>query len=169
MRVIFSRRTLETKDYKAAVTTELLQRMNGFGVNGSKRIMIAATNRPDEIDPAYLRYKRFSHLVNIPPPDAEARRAIIQSKLKNIKLADDVTVDGILAMTENDRALYSAADICGIVEEACRTALTTIEENKGDKPIPLTKEMFIKAFKKIPPSISARTLALYENFRSNIK
>ena len=62
---IFSRRTQDTKDYKAAVTTELLQRINGFGVDGSKRIMIAATNRPDVIDPAYLRYKRFSHLIHV--------------------------------------------------------------------------------------------------------
>ena len=71
---IFSRRTQDTKDYKAAVTTELLQRINGFGVDGSKRIMIGATNRPDVIDPAYLRYKRFSHLIHVTPPDEEAKR-----------------------------------------------------------------------------------------------
>lgn len=68
---IFSRRTQDTKDYKAAVTTELLQRINGFGVDGSKRIMIAATNRPDVIDPAYLRYKRFSHLIHVTPPTSK--------------------------------------------------------------------------------------------------
>ena len=82
---IFSIRTSETKDYKSAVTTELLQRMNGFGVNGAKRIMIGATNRPDQIDPAYLRYKRFSHLVHVTPPDFEAKLAIVESKLKGIE------------------------------------------------------------------------------------
>ena len=60
---IFSKRTADTKDYKSAVTTELLQRMNGFGVDGSKRILIGATNRPDQIDPAYLRYKRSVQLL----------------------------------------------------------------------------------------------------------
>ena len=75
---IFSTRKKDTKDYKSAVTTELLQRMNGFGVNGAKRIMIAATNRPDEIDPAYLRFKRFSHLVHVQPPDEAAIKAIFQ-------------------------------------------------------------------------------------------
>ena len=136
---IFSRRTADTKDYKAAVTTELLQRINGFGVNGSKRIMIAATNRPDVIDPAYLRFKRFSHRVHVTPPDANAKRAIIESKLKGIELAD-ITTEEILEMTESygeaklsigtvsvKTAYYSAADICGIIEEACRLALEKIQ------------------------------------------
>ncbi len=174
---IFSRRTQDTKDYKAAVTTELLQRINGFGVDGSKRIMIAATNRPDVIDPAYLRYKRFSHLIHVTPPDLEAKRAIIESKLSGIAL-DGVTAEDVLNMTERAAvketslgrvsvrdAYYSAADICGIVEEACRLALEQMQEAKSRTPIPLTREMFEKAFEKIPPSISAELLRQYENFR----
>ncbi len=174
---IFSRRTQDTKDYKAAVTTELLQRINGFGVDGSKRILIGATNRPDIIDPAYLRYKRFSHLVHITPPDFEAKRAIIEGKLSGIEL-DGITVDEIAMMTEKftettspdglpeKSAYYSAADICGIIEEACRLALERIQEAGGHEPIPITREMFETAFKKIPASISAETLRDYENFRS---
>lgn len=174
---IFSRRTQDTKDYKAAVTTELLQRINGFGVNGSKRILIAATNRPDVIDPAYLRYKRFSHLIHIEPPDREAKRAIIEGKLKNIEL-DGVTVDDVLAMTERVSyqetsigkvpivaGYYSAADICGLVEEACRIAIEQIQAANSSKPIPLTKEMFEKAAEKVVPSISAKMLEEYKNFR----
>lgn len=174
---IFSRRTQDTKDYKAAVTTELLQRINGFGVDGSKRIMIAATNRPDVIDPAYLRYKRFSHLIHVTPPDPEAKRAIIESKLKGIAL-DGISPDDVLEMTERltvkDTSLgrvsvrdayYSAADICGIIEEACRLALEQLQEAKSRTPIPLTREMFEKAFEKIPPSISAQLLKQYEDFR----
>ena len=174
---IFSRRTQDTKDYKAAVTTELLQRLNGFGVNGQKRIVIAATNRPDVIDPAYLRYKRFSHLVHVTPPDMEAKRAIIESKLKGIELSD-ITLDEVLQMTEGTQEVdsplgkvtvtagyYSAADICGIIEEACRLALEQIQEAGLKHPIPLTKAMFEKAFDKIHPSISADLLKQYENFR----
>ena len=175
---IFSRRTEDTKDYKAAVTTELLQRINGFGVDGSKRMMIAATNRPEIIDPAYLRFKRFSHLVHIAPPDLEAKRAIIESKLSGIELAD-ITIQEILMMTERTKEVqgplgpiqvsdgrYSAADICGIVEEACRLAMEKIQEQGSTTPIPLTREMFEKAFNKIRPSISEETLKEYENFRA---
>lgn len=180
---IFSRRDNDTKDYKAAVTTELLQRMNGFGVNGAKRIMIAATNRPDEMDPAYLRYKRFSHLVHITPPDDAAMRAIVEGKLSGIELEANLTVDDVMAMADNYRllnpaatgsgervvkAFYSAADVCAIIEEAARNALTEIEEKKLTKPIPLSRDMFRRAFNKIPPSIKATDLIMYENFR-NIK
>lgn len=171
---IFSKRSQDTKDYKAAVTTELLQRINGFGVDGSKRIMIAATNRPDVIDPAYLRYKRFSHLVHVTPPDKSAKRAIIESKLKGIALSG-ITVDDIAEETEKRTrekikgvetvtSYYSAADICGIIEEACRLALEEIQAKGSSTPIPLTKAMFDKAFDKIPPSISAEVLDIYEAF-----
>ena len=174
---IFSRRTQDTKDYKAAVTTELLQRINGFGGDGSRRIMIAATNRPDVIDPAYLRYKRFSHLIHVTPPDAEAKRAIIESKLKGIAL-DGVTPADVLAMSKGviyketamgtkvpQTAYYSAADLCGIIEEACRLALEKLQAAGSTNPIPLTRDMFEKAFDKIPPSISQELLDEYENFR----
>lgn len=168
---IFSRRSSDTKDYKAAVTTELLQRLNGFGVDGSKRIIIAATNRPDVIDPAYLRYKRFSHLVHVPPPDVEAKRAIIAGKLEGIELSG-VGVEDILQMTEPvgfvpgaERAYYSAADLCGIIEEASRFALERLMSAGSSVPIPLTRDMFEEAFRKIPPSIPEALLKKYENFR----
>lgn len=173
---IFSKRTQDTKDYKAAVTTELLQRINGFGSNGSKRILMAATNRPDVIDPAYLRYKRFSHLIHITPPDITAKRAIIEAKLEGIAL-DGITTEDVLQMSEklliketplgkisyND-AYYSAADLCGIIEEAARIAMEKIQEERNDSPIPLTREMFEAAFNKISPSISNEMLEQYENF-----
>lgn len=176
---IFSKRDGQSKDYKAAVTTELLQRMNGFGKNGQKRIMVAATNRPDVIDSAYLRYKRFSHLVHITHPDMEAKRSIIESKLKGIDL-EGITIDEIAQMTkytsvENSRlgsletevAFFSAADICGVIEDACRIAFELIQERGIMTPIPLTRSMFEKAFSKAVPSISSETNDFYKNFKKN--
>ena len=173
---IFSKRGPDTKDYKAAVTTELLQRINGFGVNGSKRIMIAATNRPEIIDPAYLRFKRFSHRVHVPPPDITAKRAIIEGKLKGIAL-DDVTTEDLVEMSEKYTKVrdpktgatvtawyYSAADLCGVIEEACRLALEELQSKGITKPIPLRREMFEQSFNKLRPSISAEVLREYENF-----
>lgn len=187
---IFSKRNADTKDYKAAVTTELLQRINGFGNDGSKRIMIAATNRPDVIDPAYLRYKRFSHLIHVTPPDDEAIEAIIKAKLPYITvngvsvphLEEGFTVQDILKMTnqkeivhtplgdvERRKGYYSGADISGIIEEASRLALEELEKNKSTVVIPLTRDMFVKAFNKIPPSISVELLEKYNKFRENIE
>lgn len=161
---IFSKRTSDTKDYKAAVTTELLQRMNGFGIDGSKRIMIAATNRPDEIDPAYLRFKRFSHLIYVPLPDKAAIAAIVQSRLKGIELSN-ITIDEIVnAFTANSNLLYSAADICGIIEKTCMYAIESLQQSRINKPIPLTREMFAMAFAANPPRLKKKDLEIYENF-----
>ncbi len=184
---IFSIRTQDTKDYKSAVTTELLQRINGFGVNGAKRIMVAATNRPEMIDPAYLRFKRFSHLIHIEPPDPVALKSIINSKIpkdprdKSKYFLDGITAEDVFAMAEDHmyetlemddgssqrvlNAHYSAADICGIVEEACRLAIEKMQTAKSTVPIPLTREMFQTAFNKIKPSISEELLTEYRNFR----
>lgn len=176
---IFSKRTSDTKDYKSAVTNELLQRINGFGVDGSKRILIGATNRPDQIDPAYLRYKRFSYLIHVTPPDETAKRAIIESKLDGIEL-DGVGVDDILAMSNGasfeetylgdvavQDSYYSAADLTGIIEEACRLAIDKLVKNNTTNPIPVTREMFEQAFKKTPPSISAKLLDAYDKFKED--
>ena len=176
---IFSKRTSDTKDYKSAVTNELLQRINGFGVDGSKRILIGATNRPDQIDPAYLRYKRFSYLIHVTPPDEVAKRAIIESKLKDIDL-DGVGVDDILAMSNGasfedtylgevavQDSYYSAADLTGIIEEACRLAIDKLVKSGSTNPIPVTREMFEQAFKKTPPSISAKLLDAYDKFKED--
>ena len=179
---IFSKRGADTKDYKAAVTNELLQRMNGMGEGdkNAKRVLIAATNRPDVIDPAYLRYKRFTHLIHVSPPDLAAKSAIIHAKLKGIELASDITVDDVVNMTEEYTngpsefglgttkvAYYSSADLCGIIEEACRCALEVMENNQSSTPIPLNRSFFEKAFNKIKPSISADTLKWYEEFAAN--
>lgn len=173
---IFSKRTSDTKDYKSAVTTELLQRINGFGVDGSKRILIGATNRPDLIDSAYLRYKRFSHLIHVTPPDLVAKRAIIEGKLKGIEL-DGITCEDVLEMSEKatkslvfgkeqTTSYFSSADICAVVEEACRIAMEQIIEARSTKPIPLNRAMFEQAFNKIVPSIPADLLDKYDNFRN---
>ncbi len=176
---IFSKRTSDTKDYKSAVTNELLQRINGFGVDGSKRILIGATNRPDQIDPAYLRYKRFSHLIHVTPPDTIAKKAIIESKLKKIP-TEGVSVDDVLLMTmrsstettsigdvEVADAYYSSADLCGALEEASRLAIEKLVATKSEVVIPVTRDMFETAFNKIPPSISAKLLEAYDKFRED--
>ncbi len=177
---IFSKRTSDTKDYKSAVTNELLQRINGFGGDTSNRILIGATNRPDQIDPAYLRYKRFSYMIHVTPPDEPAKRAIIESKLKGIPLASDVTIEDILAMTVRSATEitplgqvevtdyhYSAADLTGILEEACRIAIEMLVKSNSSVAIPLTRDMFKQAFDKTPPSISSRLLDAYDKFKED--
>ncbi|MBQ7712451.1 MAG: ATP-binding protein [Clostridia bacterium] len=172
---IFSRRDKDTKDYKSAVTSELLQRMNGEGVDGSRRIMIAATNRPWDIDPAYLRYKRFSHMIHITPPDSEAIEAIVTSKLKGIPVEDGVLEYTLAAIERKlnppggERRYCSSADICGIVENACRMAVEEVMIiNKKDSEdlqyVKVSKDMIRKAIDAFKPNLTEADKRLYDEF-----
>ena len=82
-------------------------------------VVIGATNRPDLVDPAMLRPGRLERLVYVPPPDAEARAAILRAAAKGVPLADDVDVDDLGARTEG----FSAADCAALVREAALTAM----------------------------------------------
>jgi len=81
--------------------------------------VIAATNRPELIDPALLRPGRFSRHILIGQPDREARRAIFGIHLRDKPLASNVDVDALAARTEN----FSGADIANVVAEAVMLAI----------------------------------------------
>jgi SpoVK/Ycf46/Vps4 family AAA+-type ATPase len=147
-----------------AITNELLQKMNGFGVSGNKRIMIAATNRPDQIDPAYLRFKRFSYQLYIELPDREAMEAIVKSKIPSIGLADDISISEIVDLAMKAGNL-SAADICNIIESACMYAINFLQAKGLKKPIPLTRYMIMKSFENNPSHLTKDALQMYQDFK----
>jgi transitional endoplasmic reticulum ATPase len=82
-------------------------------------VVLAATNRPDLIDPALLRPGRLEKLVFVEPPDAEARRNILRTAGKSIPLSDDVDLDALAGELEG----YSAADCVALLREAALTAM----------------------------------------------
>ncbi|MFD4183734.1 AAA family ATPase [Rhodococcus sp. NPDC058514] len=82
-------------------------------------VVLAATNRPDLIDPALLRPGRIERLVFVPPPDAEARKQILQTSGKSIPLEADVDLDALAEDLEG----YSAADCAALLREAALAAM----------------------------------------------
>ena len=82
-------------------------------------IVLAATNRPELIDPALLRPGRLERLVYVPPPDTEARTEILRTAAKNTPLADDVDLPALAADLDG----YSAADCAALIREAALTAM----------------------------------------------
>ncbi|KAI1352978.1 P-loop containing nucleoside triphosphate hydrolase protein [Xylaria sp. FL0043] len=94
-----------------AVTT-LLTEMAGFEERGNV-FVLAATNRPDALDPALLRPGRFDELIYVPLPDVKARRAIIARMAEKL-LFDDVDVDELARLTEG----YSGAEVANICGSA---------------------------------------------------
>ncbi len=82
-------------------------------------VVIGATNRPDLIDPALLRPGRLGQLVYVPPPDADARRAILTAASRRVPLASDVDLAGFAVELDG----FSAADCAALVREAALSAM----------------------------------------------
>jgi cell division protease FtsH len=104
-------------DEREQTLNQLLVEMDGFeGKEGI--IVIAATNRPDVLDPALLRPGRFDRQIVVPSPDVKGRLEILKVHTKNIPIADDVDLEIIAKSTPG----FSGADLANLVNEAALLA-----------------------------------------------
>ncbi|MCI5143915.1 MAG: ATP-dependent zinc metalloprotease FtsH, partial [Candidatus Electrothrix sp. ATG1] len=104
-------------DEREQTLNQLLVEMDGFNANDGV-IIIAATNRPDVLDPALLRPGRFDRQVVVPVPDIKGRQLILEIYGKKTKLADDVDMAVIARGTPG----FSGADLENLVNEAALVA-----------------------------------------------
>ena len=109
-------------DEREQTLNQLLTEMDGFGANEGI-IIIAATNRPDVLDPALLRPGRFDRQVTVSLPDKQARKEILAVHAKNKVLDKSVTLDNLAQRTPG----FSGADLENLLNEA---ALLTVRRNK---------------------------------------
>jgi len=100
-------------DEREQTLNQLLVQMDGFEANEGI-IVIAATNRPDVLDPALLRPGRFDRQVYINMPDVKGREKILQVHARNKKFADDVDLENIAKLTTG----FSGADLENLLNEA---------------------------------------------------
>ena len=126
------------------VISQLLTEIDGIQLLKDV-VVLAATNRPDLLDPALLRPGRFDRCILVPAPDAGARRQIFEIYLKSMPLASDVDIDELVRITER----FSGSDI----EACCReAALAALEENMKAKKV--RRKHFLKAIKEINPTVT---------------
>ncbi|MDK2874312.1 MAG: transitional endoplasmic reticulum ATPase [Methanothermobacter sp.] len=104
--------------------------------------VIAATNRPDILDPALLRPGRFDRHVKVEDPDKEARLAIFRVHTKDMPLADDVDLEKLAAKSEG----YVGADIEAVCREA---AMLTLRDNMDAEEVSM--KYFLEAMEKVKP------------------
>ena len=109
-------------DEREQTLNQLLTEMDGFGANEGI-IIIAATNRPDVLDPALLRPGRFDRQVTVSLPDAKAREEILSVHARNKVFADDVNLKALSLRTPG----FSGADLENLLNEA---ALLAVRRNK---------------------------------------
>lgn len=100
-------------DEREQTLNQLLVEMDGFEANGSV-IMIAATNRPDILDPALLRPGRFDRQIPVDRPDLKGREAILKIHAQNKPLAEDVDLLSLARRTPG----FTGADLANVVNEA---------------------------------------------------
>lgn len=118
-------------------------------------VVLGATNRPELVDPALLRPGRLERLVYVPPPDAEAREAILRAAAKNTPLASDVDIPALAADLDG----YSAADCAALIREA---ALTAMRESLSAAEVSATH--LTAARRAVRPSLDPAQLASLESY-----
>ena len=108
-------------DEREQTLNQLLVEMDGMEEN-TGIVVIAATNRPDVLDPALLRAGRFDRQITVSLPDRKGRKAILEVHARNKKLASDVDLDGLAKRTPG----FSGADLENVLNEA---AILAVREN----------------------------------------
>jgi transitional endoplasmic reticulum ATPase len=165
------------------IVNQLLAEMDGIE-KLENVVVIAATNRPDILDPALLRPGRFEKLIYVPPPDKKARIEILKVHTKNIVIGEDVSLEEIAEKTEG----YTGADLAALVREAAMRAIREsmkicIERvNEICKPndveckdksmkecmkmngVKVSLRHFEDAMRKVKPSVTQDMIQFYQNW-----
>jgi len=138
-------------DEREQTLNQLLVEMDGFE-GGEGVIVIAATNRPDVLDPALLRPGRFDRQVVVPLPDIRGREAILKVHMRKVPLDDDVQPKVIARGTPG----FSGADLANLVNEG---ALFAARENSGM----VTMDHLEKAKDKIMMGAERKSMVMSED------
>jgi cell division protease FtsH len=135
-------------DEKEQTLNQLLSELDGFDPTAGV-VLLAATNRPEILDPALLRAGRFDRQVLVDRPDRKGRADILRVHSKKIQLAAGVSIDAIAALTPG----FSGADLANLVNEAALLATRRSGEN-------VTLEDFTQAIERIIAGLEKRSRIL---------
>ncbi len=141
------------------VISQLLTEMDGI-VTLEDIVVIAATNRPDVVDPAVLRPGRFDRLIYVSEPDEKSRLQIFKIYTKTMPTAKDVDLSQLATLTK----YYSGADIESLCREAAMHAL-----RRDVKAGEVTMKDFQDALKEVGPSVTPDMEKWYKSFVQQIR
>ena len=140
-------------DVMNRVVNQLLSSMDGVeGMEGV--IVVAATNRPEMIDPALLRSGRFERVLHVPPPDPEALKSILKIHTAEMPIGR-FSMDDIAAKLEN----YTGADIEAVCREAGLIAMRAEKKT-------VSKKHFEEAVERVRPTVTDEMMLYYNRMES---
>ncbi len=142
-------------DEREQTLNQLLVEMDGFDASEGV-IVIAATNRPDILDPALLRPGRFDRQVAVPLPDIRGREGILRVHIQKVPLDDDIDLSVIARGTPG----FSGADLANLINEAALFAA------RDDKKV-VSMAQFEKAKDKVLMGVERRSIVMPEQERKN--
>jgi transitional endoplasmic reticulum ATPase len=155
---IASRRGMEAQGSRTTerMVNQILTEMDGLE-ELTDVVVMAATNRPDIMDPALLRPGRFDRMLLVNVPDKKAREEIFKVHTKGMPLTKDVKISELAEKTKQ----YVGADIEAVCREA---AMLTLREDINSKEISM--KFFEKAMEKVRPSIREQDIKKYEEIEA---
>jgi len=169
------------------IVNQLLAEMDGIQPL-NRVVVIAATNRPDILDPALLRPGRFDRLIYVPPPDEKARLEILKIYVRSLPIDSTVNLEELAKKLEG----YTGADIEALARETAMKVLrqryyeclnkarqecknsqecidTSVKSCMSNATLKITMQDFLDTMKVIGPSLSKADIIRYENMAKEIK
>ncbi len=143
-------------DEREQTLNALLVEMDGFSPN-SGTIVMAATNRPETLDPALLRSGRFDRQVLVDRPDVRGREAILKVHVMNVKLDEDVDLKKVAAITSG----FVGADLSNLVNEAALLAARNAKET-------VTMVEFNEAVERVTTGLEKRQRLIQEDEKQRV-
>ncbi|KAG7673664.1 hypothetical protein KSW81_006861 [Nannochloris sp. 'desiccata'] len=150
------------------VVNQLLTEMDGM--EGRQGVyLVAATNRPDMIDPALLRPGRLDKILYVPLPPPEGRASILRALVRRTPLAADVDVDAV--STSEALTGFSGADMAALLREACVESLKESMALFGAEGArsEVAARHFQAALRQVQPSVSRKDQRMYDALRYKLR
>jgi cell division protease FtsH len=138
-------------DEREQTLNQLLTEMDGFAASNTTVIVLAATNRPESLDPALLRPGRFDRQVLVDRPDLSGREAILNIYAGKVKLGDDIDLHTLAARTSG----FAGADLANLVNEAALLAARARRET-------VTQADFNEAIERVVAGLEKKSRVLNE-------
>ncbi len=146
------------------IVPELLAQIQGFGDSENTLLILAATNRPWDIDSALLRPGRFNELLYVPLPDLEAREYLINRKLKDMQL-NGVTIAEMAVATEG----YNGADCNELCDRIKMCILKDLIKMQSKEMLPITRQHFNEVMESSSSSVLQTDIKALQKFEQDMK